>query len=166
MRKKMIVKGKAYEENIVLNKNELAKCFAPRKYEIREAMAELRCNKELPLKNADYKPNYEAVRKEAIKMCTQLMQLIKSEAEKKNKISLANDNLASFCNNNTDIIAMPQPPIIDIINNLYLGMLKQIILCNYKHILPNTDSDASSFVAVTKQRKNFRRPLTLLMRFH
>jgi hypothetical protein len=52
VRKKMIVKGKAYEENIVLNKNELAKCFAPRKYEIKEAMAELRWNKELPLKNA------------------------------------------------------------------------------------------------------------------
>jgi hypothetical protein len=61
-RKKMIVKGKAHEANIVLNKIELARCFAPRKYEIKEAIAELRLDKELPLKNATYKPNYEKIK--------------------------------------------------------------------------------------------------------
>ncbi len=44
-RKKMIVKGKAYEANIVLNKIELARCFALRKYEIKEAIADLRRDK-------------------------------------------------------------------------------------------------------------------------
>jgi hypothetical protein len=44
----MIVKGKAHEANIVLNKIELARCFAPRKYEIKEAIAGLRRDKELP----------------------------------------------------------------------------------------------------------------------
>jgi hypothetical protein len=57
----MIVKGKAYETDIVLNKIELSTCFAPRKYEIKEAMEELRSDKELQLKNAAYRRNYEKI---------------------------------------------------------------------------------------------------------
>jgi hypothetical protein len=34
----------------------------------------------------------------------------------------------------TDIIAVQPLPIIDIINNLYIRTLKQINLCDYKHI--------------------------------
>jgi hypothetical protein len=161
----MIVKGKAYEENIVLNKNELTRCFAPRKYEIKEAMAELRRDKEIPLKNAAYKPNYENIKNVYAVNAAKLLKL-EAEEKKRNKISLANDEDASSCNNNdnTDIIlAVPPPPIIDIINNLYIGMLKQIILCDYKHTdfsPPGIDSDLSLFTAVTKKRKKVRRLLT------
>jgi hypothetical protein len=163
----MIVKGKAYEENIVLNKIELATCFAPRKYEIEEAIAELRRDKELPLKNAAYKPNYEKIKNVYAVNAAKLLKL-EAEKKKRNKISLSNDDEdASSCNNNdnADIIAaVPSPsPIIDIINNLYIGMLKQIILCDYKHTdssPPCTDSDLSSFAAVTKKRKKIRRILT------
>lgn len=111
----MIVKGKAYEANIVLNKIELARCFAPRKYEIKEAIAELRRDKELQLKNAAYKPNYEKIKNV---YSVNAAKLLKLEAEKRY----------------TDIIAVQPLPIIDIINNLYIGMLKQVILCDYKHI--------------------------------
>ena len=149
----MIVKGKAYKEYIVLNKNELAKCFAPRKYEIKEAMTELRCNKELPLKNSGYKPNYEKIKNV---YAVNAVKLLKQEAEEKKR------NKISAINNNNDIVAVPPPPI-DIINNLYIGMLKQIILCDYKHIdfnPPRTDSDLLSFAVVTEKRKKVRRLLT------
>jgi hypothetical protein len=149
----MIVKGKAYKEYIVLNKNELAKCFAPRKYEIKEAMTELRCNKELPLKNSGYKPNYEKIKNV---YAVNAVKLLKQEAEEKKR------NKISAINNNNDIVAVPPPPI-DIINNLYIGMLKQIILCDYKHTDFNptsTDSALSSFTAVIKKRKKVRRLLT------
>jgi hypothetical protein len=164
----MIVKGKAYEENIVLNKNELAKCFAPRKYEIKEAMAELRWNKELPLKNAGYKPNYEKIKNVYASNAAELLKLEAQEEKKRNKISAVNDdNTSIYNNNNTDIVAVPPPPPpippIDIINNLYVDMLKQIILCGYKHTdfnLTSTDSALSLFVVVTKKRKKVRRVLT------
>jgi hypothetical protein len=160
----MIVKGKAYEANIVLNKIELATCFAPRKYEIKEAIAELRCDKELPLKNAAYKPNYENIKNVYAVNAAKLLKL-EAEKKKRNKISLANDEDASSCNNNdnADIIAAvpPPSPIIDIINNLYIGMLKQIILCDYKHtdFSPHS-TDLPAFAAVTKKRKKVRRLLT------
>jgi hypothetical protein len=48
----MIIQVGGYE--VVLNKKQLAICFAPRKYEIKEAIAELRRTKQLP----GYKPNY------------------------------------------------------------------------------------------------------------
>jgi hypothetical protein len=113
----------------VLNKNELATCFAPRKYEIKETIAELRRDKELPLKNAAYKPNYENIKNVDAVNAAKLLKL-EAEKKKRNKISLSNDDDdASSCNNNDNahiIAAVPSPPIIDIINNLYIGMLKQI----------------------------------------
>src|SRR6188472_486742 len=109
----MIVKGKAYKEYIVLNKNELAKCFAPRKYEIKEAMTELRRDKELPLKNGGHKPNYEKIKNV---YAVNAVKLLKQEAEEKKR------NKISAINNNNDIVAVPPPPPpIDIINNLYIG---------------------------------------------
>ena len=163
----MIVKGKAHEPKIVLNKNELARCFAPRKYEIKEAIAELRRDKELPSKNAGHKPNYEKIKNVYAVNATKLLKLEAEKNKKRNKIFLANDEHASICNNNnnnTDIIAtVPSPSIIDIIDNLYIGMLKQIILCDFKHIdfnPPNTDSALSSFIGITKQRKKVRRLIT------
>ena len=35
---------------------------APRKYEIKEAIAELRSTGQLPLRYRDYKPNYEGIK--------------------------------------------------------------------------------------------------------
>jgi hypothetical protein len=162
----MIVKGKV-GKRIVLNKIELARCFAPRKYEIKEAIAELRRDKELQLKNAGHKPNYEKIKSVYAVNAAKLLKLEAEKNKKRNKIPLANDERASsICNNNnnTDIIAaVPSSPIIDIIDNLYIDMLKQIILCDYKHTdfnPPSTDSALSSFVAITKKRKKVRRLIT------
>ena len=49
---------RGFEKYVVLNKKQMAMCFAPRKYEIKEAIAELRSTGQLPLRDADYKPNY------------------------------------------------------------------------------------------------------------
>ena len=81
--------------NIVLNKIELATCFAPRKYEIKEAIAELRRDKELPLKNGGHKPNYEKIKNVYAVNAAKLLKL-EAEKKKRNKISLANDEHATI----------------------------------------------------------------------
>jgi hypothetical protein len=81
-----------------------------------------------------------------------------------NEFVLLSKRLSSRVYVYIDILAaVPPPPVIDIINNLYIGMLKQIILCDYKHIdfnPPRTDSDLLSFAVVTEKRKKVRRLLT------
>jgi hypothetical protein len=61
----MIIKivRRGFEKHVVLNKKQMAMCFAPRTYEIKEAIAELRSTGELPLSHTGYKPNYEGIKR-------------------------------------------------------------------------------------------------------
>jgi hypothetical protein len=54
---------RGFKEYVVLNKKQMAMCFAPRTYEIKEAIAELRSTGELPLSHTGYKPNYEGIKR-------------------------------------------------------------------------------------------------------
>ena len=53
---------RGFEKYVVLNKKQMAMRCAPRKYEIKEAIAELRSTGQLPSKYGDYKPNYEGIK--------------------------------------------------------------------------------------------------------
>jgi len=68
----MIVKVRG--SKVILNKKQLAICFAPRKYEIKEAIAELWRIKQIP-KNAGYKPNYRRITSIYIINTTSLLKL-------------------------------------------------------------------------------------------
>lgn len=152
--------GKYYDEYIVLNKKQLAMCFAPRKYEIKEAIAELRCSKQLPFKNAGYKPNYEGIKNVYAINAAKLLKLEdeKRKNKSKNKVdataSAADDiNVDSIININSTSIITILP--IDIVSKLYINMLKEIILCDYNHANYNamTDDDLLSSVKLVKSRK-------------
>lgn len=140
----MIVRIGGYE--VVLNKKQLALCFAPRKYEIKEAIAELRRTKQLP-KNAGYKPNYGRITDIYI---INTARLLKIEYNKgKNKVD-ATDAIVNI--NSTNITAMLP---VDIASNLYINMLKGIILSDYNHVDygPKTDDELLSSVAIVQIRK-------------
>jgi hypothetical protein len=80
----MIIKivRRGFEECVVLNKKQMAMRCAPRKYEIKEAIADLRNTGQLPLRNAGYKPNYEGIKRIYAINAARLLRL---ENEKKNK---------------------------------------------------------------------------------
>jgi hypothetical protein len=42
---------RGFGKYVVLNKKQMAMCFAPRKYEIKEVIAELRSTRQLPLRH-------------------------------------------------------------------------------------------------------------------
>jgi hypothetical protein len=134
---------------VILNKKQLAICFAPRKYEIKEAIAELRRSKQLP----GYKPNYGRIINIYI---TNTARLLKLEDEKKgkNKVdSTPADDADAIVNINSANMTTALP--IDIASNLYIDMLKEIILCDYNHVdyNPKTDDELLSSVAIVKGRK-------------
>jgi hypothetical protein len=54
---KIVTKG--LQKYVVLNKKQVAMRCAPRKYEIKEVIAELRLTGQLPLGHTSYKRNYE-----------------------------------------------------------------------------------------------------------
>ena len=57
---------------------------APRKYEIKEAIAELRSTGQLPLRHTGYKPNYEGIKRIYAINAAKLLRL-ENEKKKKNK---------------------------------------------------------------------------------
>jgi hypothetical protein len=54
---------RGFGKYVVLNKKQMAMHCGPRKYEIKEVIAELRSTGQLPSKYGDYKPNYEGIKR-------------------------------------------------------------------------------------------------------
>jgi hypothetical protein len=75
----MIVR-RGFEKHVVLNKKQTAMHCAPRKYEIKEAIAELRSTRQLSLRHTGYKPNYEGIKRIYVINAAKLLRL---ESEKK-----------------------------------------------------------------------------------
>ena len=132
---------------------------APRTYEIKEAIAELRSTGQLPSKYADYKPNYEGIKRIYAINAARLLRL--ENEKKKNKKNEAdgdvNADAAASNVNNANIM-----PPVDLVSNLYIDMLKEIIMCDYNHVdyNPNTDDDLLSLATSVKSRKKVTRLLT------
>jgi hypothetical protein len=147
---------RGFEKCVVLNKKQMATRCAPRKYEIKEAIAELRRTRQLPLRNAFYKPNYEGIRTIYAFNAARLLRL-ENEKKKKNEADRdVNADAASNVNN-----ANIMPPV-DLVSNLYIDMLKEIIICDYNHVdyNPKTDDDLLSLATSVKSRKKVTRLLT------
>ena len=53
-------------------------------------------------------------------------------------------------------------PPVDLVSNLYIDMLKEIIMCDYNHVdyIPKTDDDLLSLATSVKSRKKVTRLLT------
>ena len=53
-------------------------------------------------------------------------------------------------------------PPVDLVSNLYIDMLKEIIMCDYNHVdyNPKTDDDLLSLATLVKSRKKVTRLLT------
>ena len=53
-------------------------------------------------------------------------------------------------------------PPVDLVSNLYIDMLKEIIMCDYNHVdyNPKTDDDLLSLATSVKSRKKVTRLLT------
>jgi hypothetical protein len=138
-------------DEVVLNKKQLAICFAPRKYEIKEAIAELRRSKKLP----GYKPNYGRITSIYIINTARLLKLeYEMGKDKVNACAPADDiNADAIVNINSANITTALP--VDIASNLYIDMLKEIILWDYNHedYNPKTDDNLLSSVAIVKKRK-------------
>jgi hypothetical protein len=156
----MIIKivRRGFEECVVLNKKQMAMRCAPRKYEIKEAIADLRNTGQLPLRNAGYKPNYEGIKRIYAINAARLLRL---ENEKKNKKKNEADgdvNAGAAASNVNNANIMPP---VDLVSNLYIDMLKEIIICDYNHVdyNPKTD-DLLSLATSVKSRKKTTRLLT------
>jgi hypothetical protein len=91
-------------------------------------------------------------------------RLLKLEYDKgKNKVdATASDDAGAITNINNANIMTKLP--IDIVSNLYIEMLKEIILCDYNHVLcyynTKTDDGDSLSLSATKGRKKVRMLLT------
>ena len=103
----------------------------PRKYEIKEVIVELTSVGQLPLRNAGYKPNYEGIKRIYAINTAKLLRL--EDEKKKNKKKEVdgdvNADAASSNVNNANIM-----PPVDLVSNLYIDMLKQIIICDYNYV--------------------------------
>ena len=154
----MIIKivRKGFEKYVVLNKKQMAMRCAPRKYEIKEAIAELRSTGQLPSKYEDYKPNYEGIKTIYAINAARLLKLGNEKKKKNEADGDVNADAASNVNN-----ANIMPPV-DLVSNLYIDMLKEIIMCDYNHVnyIPKTDNDLLSLATSVKSRKKVTRLLT------
>lgn len=142
-------------EHVVLNKRQIAICFAPRKYEVKEAIAELRRSKQLPFKNGSYKPNYEGIKNVYVINAARLLKL-DEKGKRGNKVdgSEPDDGINTGAIVNIKNAAMMSEPPVDIVSNLYVNMLKEIILCDYQHVgYDPTNDDLLSSVTITKKRR-------------
>jgi hypothetical protein len=98
---------RGFKEYVVLNKKQMAMCFAPRTYEIKEAIAELRSTGELPSKYGDYKTDYEGIRTIYAINTAKLLRL-ENEKKKKNEADgYVNADAAASNINNANIM----PPV-------------------------------------------------------
>ncbi|MGA9171087.1 MAG: hypothetical protein WBZ20_13195 [Nitrososphaeraceae archaeon] len=156
----MIIKiiRKGFQKYVFLNNKQMAMCFAPRTYEIKEAVAELRSARQLPLRHTGYKPNYEGIKRIYAINAARLLRL--ENEKKKNKENEAdgyvNADAAASNVNNANIM-----PPVDLVSNLYIYMLKEIIICDYNYVdyNPNTD-DLLSLATSVKSRKKVTMLLT------
>ena len=152
----MIIKivRKGLQKYVILNKRQMAMRCAPRTYEIKEAIAELRSTGQLPSKYGDYKPNYEGIK---TIYAINAVKLLSLENENKENEADGDVNAGAASNvNNANIM-----PPVDIVSNLYIDMLKEIIICDYNYVdyNPNTD-DLLSLATSVKSRKKVTRLLT------
>jgi hypothetical protein len=150
------ISRRGFEECVVLNKKQMAVRCAPRKYEIKEAIAELRSTGQLPSKYGDYKPNYECIK---TIYAINAARLLKLENEKKKKNEADRDVNADAASNVNNANIMPP---VDLVSNLYIDMLKEIIMCDYNHVdyIPKTDDDLLSLATLVKSRKKVTGLLT------
>ena len=54
---------RGFKKYVFLNKKQMAMRCAPRKYEIKEAIAELRTTGQISLRHTGYKPKYEGIKR-------------------------------------------------------------------------------------------------------
>jgi hypothetical protein len=138
------------------NKKQMAMCFAPRTYEIKEAIAELWSARQLPLRHTGYKPNYEGIKRIYAINAAKLWRREKEKRKKNEADRDVNTGAASNVNN-----ANIMPPV-DLVSNLYIDMLKEIIMCDYNYVdyNPKTDDDLLALATSVKSRKKVTRLLT------
>ena len=109
----MIIKivRKGLQKYVVLNKMQMAMRCAPRTYEIKEVIAELRSTGQLLLSHTGYKLNYEGIKRIYAINAAKLLRL---EDEKKNEADGYVDADAAANNvNNANIM-----PPVDLVSNL------------------------------------------------
>ena len=94
---------------------------APRKYEIKEAIVELRSTGQLPSKYGDYKPNYEGIKTIYAINAARLLKL-GNEKKKKNEVD-GDVNADAAANNVNNANIMPP---VDLVSNLYIDILKEV----------------------------------------
>jgi hypothetical protein len=126
----MIIKivRKGLQKYVVLNKRQMAMRCAPRTYEIKEAIAELRSTGQLPLSHTGYKLNYEGIKRIYANNAAKLLRL-EDEKKKNEADGDVNADAAASNVNNANIM-----PPVDLVSNLYIGMLKEIIICDYNDV--------------------------------
>lgn len=143
---------RGFKKYVFLNKKQMAMRCAPRKYEIKEAIAELRTTGQMPLRNAFYRPDYEGIKTIYAINAAKLLRL---ENEKKKKNEADGDvNAGAAANNVNNANIMPP---VGLVSNLYIEMLKEIIMCDYN---PKTDDDLLSLATSVKSRKKMTMLLT------
>ena len=89
---------------------------APRTYEIKEAIAELRSTRQLPLSHTGYKLNYEGIKRIYAINTAKLLRLEDEKKKKKNKNEAdryVNADAAASNVNNANIM-----PPVDLVSNL------------------------------------------------
>ena len=148
---------RGFGKYVVLNKKQIAMRCAPRKYEIKEAITELRSTGQLPSRYGDYKPNYEGIKTIYAINAARLLKL-ENEKKKKNEADgYVNADAVANNVNNANIM-----PPVHLVSNLYIDMLKEIIMCDYNYVdyNPNTDDDLLSLATSVKSRKKVTRLLT------
>ena len=106
--------GRGFEKYVVLNKKQMAIRCASRKYEIKEAIAELRSTGQLPLRHTGYKPNYEGIKRIYAINAAKLLRL-GNENKKKNEAEGDVNADASSNVKNANIMTKPQP--VDLVSN-------------------------------------------------
>ena len=132
---------------------------APRTYEIKEAIAELRSTGQLPLSHTGYKLNYEGIKRIYAINAAKLLRL--EDEKKKNKKNEADGDVNADAGPSNVNNANIMPPV-DLVSNLYIDMLKEIIICDYNYVdyNPKTDDDLLSLATSVKSRKKVTRLLT------
>src|SRR6478672_7495605 len=143
---------RGFGKYVVLNKKQMAVRCAPRKYEIKEVIAELRSTGQLPSKYGDYKPNYEGIKRIYASNAAKLLRL-EDEKKKNKKNEVDGDVNADAAASNVNSVNIMPP--VDLVSNLYIDMLKEIIMCDYNHVDYNlkTEDDILSLATSVKSRK-------------
>jgi hypothetical protein len=108
------------------------------------------------LRYAFYKPDYEGIKRI---FAINAAELLRIENEKKKNEADGDVNADAVANNVNNANIMPP---VNLVSNLYIDMLKEIIMCDYNHVdyNPKTDDDLLSLATLVKSRKKVTRLLT------